>query len=229
MHITWRSELPQLVFIAAMFLAAIAAWPFAPDRLPVHWNLQGEVDGYAGKATGLLLVPAITLGIYLLLLWLPRIDPRYANYVRFEGTYLAIRVTLVMFLTLLYGATLLAAFGQPIDVGLVISLGVGGLFVVLGSLVHRLQPNWFVGIRTPWTLSSDLAWKKTHRVGGWLFLLLGPMVAAIGVVRAGWYLAVTLVVGGVGLAGLVVYSYWVYRHDPRWAPPANTPSEDPGG
>ncbi len=215
MRITWRTELPQLLLVAAMFVVAIAIWPFAPEQMPVHWNLRGEVDGYGNKFVGLLLLPLVALALYGLLLGLPRLDPRYENYARFRGAYTTIRVATLVVLAGLYGVTVLAALGQPVDVGSIVSLGVGGLFVVLGSVMHRIQPNWFVGIRTPWTLSSDLSWQKTHRVGGWLFLALGPLLALAGLWRSGWLLAVVIGITATSLIGLVAYSYWVYRQDPR--------------
>jgi uncharacterized membrane protein len=215
MQITWRTELPQWLLIAAMFVVAIAVWPIAPERMPVHWNIQGEVDGYGNKFVGLLLLPLVTLGLYGLLLGLPRLDPRYDNYARFSGTYTTIRLAMVVLLAALYGVTVLAALGYSVDVGAVVSLAIGGLFVLLGSVMHRIQPNWFVGIRTPWTLSSDLSWEKTHRVGGWLFLALGPLLALAGLLRSGWLLAAVIGITAASLIPLVAYSYWVYRQDPQ--------------
>ncbi len=222
MKLTWRVELVQWLLIAAMFGAAVASWSFVPDRIPMHWNLQGDVDGYGGKFAGLALMPLATLGMYLLMLALPRIDPGYVNYASFAGAYHAIRISLVVFMAGLYAVILLAAFGKPVDVGMIIPLGVGALLTLMGTLMHRLRPNWFVGVRTPWTLSSRLSWDKTHRLAGWLFLVLGPLVALTGILRSGVYLAAVLVLGGVGIVGLVVYSYVVYRSDPQRVSPAGT-------
>ena len=113
----------------------------------------------------MLLLPLNALGLYLLLLLLPRRDPRRANYARFRGTYLELRVAILMFLVLIYGFVLLWTRGILLDV-LLISILAGGLLVVMGVVMGTVQPNWFVGIRTPWTLSSDLSWRKTHRLSG---------------------------------------------------------------
>jgi uncharacterized membrane protein len=211
-----------LLLIAAMFALAAASWPYVPERIPVHWNLQGEVDRYGGKFTGLLLLPLATLGLYALFLVLPRFDPGRANYRTFAGAYNVIRIALVAFLAALYTATVLAAFGQPIDIGTFISLAIGGLFLVLGNVMGKIRPNWFVGVRTPWTLSSKLSWTRTHRAAGWLFIALGPLIALSGLLRSQWFFFATLVVGGAGLATLVVYSYLVYRSDPDRVTPAGT-------
>jgi uncharacterized membrane protein len=226
MIFTWRADLVQLALIAAMFLAAAIAWPYAPERMPIHWNLQGEVDGYGGKFVGLLLLPLVALGLYALLLVLPRIDPGYANYRSFAGAYNLIRVTLVVFLAAIYAVTVAAAFGRAVDVGTIVTLGAGALFVVLGSVMGKIRPNWFVGVRTPWTLSSKLSWNKTHRLAGWIFIGLGPLVALTGILRSQWFFIAALVLGGASLAWLVVYSYLVYRTDPNRVTPAGT---SPGG
>ena len=222
MKLSWRSEAIQLVLIAGMFAVAAASWPYVPERIPVHWNLQGEADGYGGKFTGLLLLPLLTLGLYALFVVLPRFDPGYANYRTFAGAYNVIRVSLVVFMAALYAVTVLVAFGRRIDVGIFVSLAMGALFLVLGNVMGKIRPNWFVGVRTPWTLSSKLSWTKTHRAAGWLFIVLGPLIALSGVLRAEWFFLATLAAGGAGLVALVVYSYFVYRNDPERVTPSGT-------
>jgi uncharacterized membrane protein len=222
MNLSWRSESLQLLLIAAMFVLAAVSWPYAPERIPVHWNLQGEVDGYGGKFTGLLLMPLLTLGLYALFLVLPRFDPGGANYRTFAGAYNVIRVSLVVFMAALYTVTVLAAFGWPVNIGTFVSLAIGGLFVVLGNVMGKIRPNWFVGVRTPWTLSSKLSWTKTHRAAGWLFIVLGPLLALSGILRVEWFFFATLIAGGCGLVALVVYSYLVYRSDSDRVTPAGT-------
>jgi immunity protein, SdpI family len=226
MIFTWRAEIVQWAVIAAMFVGAAVAWPLVPERIPIHWNLQGQVDGYGGRFVGLLLLPIFALGLYALLLFLPRLDPGRANYKSCAGTYNLIRVAVVVFMAALYAVTVAAALGAAVDVGMVVSLGVGALFVVLGNVMGKIRPNWFVGIRTPWTLSSKLSWSKTHRLGGWVFIVLGPLVAAAGILRQPWFFMGTMAVGGLSLAWLVIYSYLVYRTDPDRTTPAGTSPTD---
>jgi uncharacterized membrane protein len=227
MTVTWRSELLQLALIAAMFIAADVVWPYAPQRMPTHWNLQGEVDGYGGKFVGLLLLPLVSLGLYALFLLLPLLDPGRANYRSFAAAYNVIRIAIMALLASLYAVTVAAALGAGVDVGMVVSLGIGVLFLVLGNVMGKIRPNWFVGVRTPWTLSSRLSWNKTHRLAGWIFIALGPLLAASGIFRAPWFFVGTLAIAGVALAWLVVYSYLIYRTDPERITPAGTsPSRD---
>ncbi|MEX0979400.1 MAG: SdpI family protein [Pirellulales bacterium] len=222
MILNLRAELVQLALIALMFIVAAVIWSYVPDRIPVHWNIRGEVDGYGGRFVGLLLLPLTTLGLYALLLLLPRLDPGYANYRAFAGAYNLIRISLVVFMAALYGVTVLAALGQPVDVGTVVTLGVGGLLVVLGNVMGKIRPNWFVGVRTPWTLSSKLSWNKTHRLAGWMFIVMGVLIALTGMLRSDWFLFVTLGISAAGGLWLVVYSYLVYRGDPAPVPPSGT-------
>ena len=227
MKITWTTEVPQLGLVVLMLLLAAFTWPGAPDRIAVRWDFQGEVTRYGGKAEGLLLLPALALAVYLFLLILPRIDPGRANYSRFAGPYNVIRVTLLSLIALAYGVVHVWIRGYDIDVTLAALLLVGAMLIIFGAVMNKIRPNWFVGIRTPWTLTSQVAWTKTHRVGGWLFVLAGLWSFLLAVVRTTWALAawVVLLVGSV--AGLFVYSYLVWRADPRkMASGGSLPTED---
>ncbi|QDV21918.1 SdpI family protein [Aureliella helgolandensis] len=220
-RIHWKRESWMLAIIASMFLYASAAWQAAPDSMPVHWNLAGKVDRYGGRIEGLLLLPLIALGLHLLLLVLPKLDPSKANHPSFDETYGFVRLLTLLFLVAIYAVTQLAAFGFNVDVGLLVGLAVGGLFILLGRIMGKLRPNGFVGIRTPWTLSSHQSWKKTHRIGGWLFLFQGALMIVLGCTKstiALWAFLITMLVSSVAL---VVYSYIIWRSDPHKASPFN--------
>ncbi|MGC2239766.1 MAG: DUF1648 domain-containing protein, partial [Acidimicrobiia bacterium] len=148
-------EIVQLAIIAGMFILAAVRWGSVPDQIPVHWNAAGEVDGYGGKFVGLLLVPIMTAALYPLLKYLPRIDPASRNYETFAGTYLLVRVLLTVYLAFIYVVLNLAIGNEEtFPVGELIVAAVGVLFIILGSVMGKFRPNWFAGIRTPWTLTS---------------------------------------------------------------------------
>jgi immunity protein, SdpI family len=227
MKFSWRTELPQLIIIAAMFAAAVWSWSRVPDRMPTHWNIRGEVDGFGGKFTGLLLMPLVTLGIYGLMLALPRFDPGKANYANFATTYNVMRCVFTLFMAVIYCVTLLAAFGHQTNMTIVIQLAMSALFLVLGNFMSKIRPNWFVGVRTPWTLSSKLSWDKTHRLAGWVFIFSGVLFAIAAVINAVWMSVTSFVVLMAGTLWTIIYSYLVYRSDPNRTPPAGTlPSSD---
>ena len=223
----WRVEAPQLVLIAAMFAAAAFAWPVAPDRIPVHWNAAGAIDRYGGRFEGLLLLPLIALGIYLLMRFLPNLDPGRANYARFGGVYAAIRIGILALMAAIQGVTLFSVLERPVDMSMVAPVLVGSLFLLIGGLMGKIRPNWFVGIRTPWTLSSKTAWVRTHRLGGWLFLAQGLLFILSGALgfAAFHYLVIGSMVAVI--VTLFAYSYVVWRADPEKQSPAGTqPADD---
>jgi uncharacterized membrane protein len=223
----WRFEASQIVLIVAMFAAAAVAWPSAPDQIPVHWNISGEVDRYGGRFEGLFLLPLIAAGLYLLMRYMPILDPGRANYARFGGAYAALRIAILVVMAGVQTMVLVTVFKAPVNVSLVVPLMVGALFVLMGALMGKIRPNWFVGIRTPWTLSSKTSWVRTHRLGGWLFVAQGLLFILSGVLGLPMF---SYIVMGSMLAvvvALYAYSYVVYRADPDKQSPAGTqPSDD---
>jgi uncharacterized membrane protein len=137
MRFNWKLELPQLVLAASMLVTALVVWPSAPDRIPIHWNLEGEVDAYGGKFMGLLFLPLLSVGLYLLFLFLPRIDPGRANYSGFAGTYGVIRFSIMVVMAVIYAATLLVMRGHAVRMETVVPLLIGGMFMVLGAVIGK--------------------------------------------------------------------------------------------
>jgi uncharacterized membrane protein len=218
MKVTWRSEAICLLLLVAMFVAAGVTWSSAPDRIPAHWGTSGEPDRYAGKFEGLLGPPLMALGIYILFLVLPRIDPRKENYARFQGVYTVLKTLMVAFMAGLLGIVVLWARGVQVDTGVAVMLMAGLLIMVIGNFMGKVRPNWFVGIKTPWALSSEESWNKTHRLGGKLFVIWGLALA----IAAPFHNALAFSALSAGMLGLIVclylYSYLIWRKDPAAGP-----------
>lgn len=208
---SWKRELPQLLILAAMFAVGVLRWSTAPQRMPMHWNLRGEVDRFGGRLEGLFFLPLVALLLYGLLLALPRLDPHGANYNSFAGAYHALRLVLLLFMGLMHGALLWGGARMPSLMGLL----VGVLLTVLGLLLPRLGTNWFAGIRTPWTLSSQLSWEKTHRLAGRLFVAAGLVMLVVSQLDGTWLWRLMAPVIGAAVLLPVLYSYWVWREDPE--------------
>lgn len=223
----WRREWPSWVVLGGMFVAAALAWLRVPERMPVHWGIDGLPDRYGGRVEGLLGLPIVALALYIGLRVLPRIDPRRANYAQFAGPYAIIRLATLSVLAAIHGATIAIALGYPLDMMRLLPLAIGALFVVLGGVMGKLRQSWFVGIRTPWTLTSARSWGKTHRLGGWVFIGAGLLFAVAGLLGSPALLLIGL--GGLSLAlvGLLVYSYLVWRKDGDAPPPADLRPTDP--
>ena len=214
MNTSWRTELPQLAIVAALFAWSALLWPTAPDSLPVHFDLGGNADRMGNKLEGLFAVPTVALAVYLILRFLPRLDPARENYASFTGVYSTLRLAVIIMLALIDLAILLPLVGVQVNQAAAIRLLVGGLLIVFGAMMGKIRPNWFVGIRTPWTLASKESWVRTHRVGGWVFIFAGlafivslPLPTVPAMIISFGLLA-------VGLVWIVIYSYIVWQNDP---------------
>ncbi len=143
---------------------------------------------------GLFLMPLISVGLYILLRVIPRIDPQAHRYIQFARAYSVIRLALLCVLAAIHVATIAIALGFQFDMGLVVSSLTGGLMVLLGNDMSKIRPNWFVGIRTPWTLESKSSWMKTHRQARWIFGIGGLAIIATGFTQSGYALTAALVI-----------------------------------
>ena len=175
-----------LVLVAAAFIASAVVYPNLPERIPTHWNLAGEADDWSDKSFGVWVIPLVMIFMWALMRFLPAIDPRGSNYAKFGGAFEAIMISVMAFMLGFHLVALAAARGYPVDMARVLPIGVGLLLVVIGNLLPRARPNWFVGIRTPWTLSSDRVWEKTHRFGGRVFVAGGLIIAASALLAGDW-------------------------------------------
>jgi uncharacterized membrane protein len=210
---SWKREAPQIALVVAVIAASAIAWPFVEEPVPMHWNARGEVDGWGSRWEALGIMPAVTVGIYLLLAFIPRLDPGRANYDSMAGAYTVIRLSAVALMAVIQCALIAAALGWGSIVGWIIPLSVGAMFVVLGNILGKLRPNYFAGIRTPWTLASVRSWDATHRLGGRVFMVMGVALMLMAVVQEAWFIIASLVAGGIALGWVVVYSYLVWKCD----------------
>jgi uncharacterized membrane protein len=173
-----RSRWFGLVIAALAVAVSIWAYSQLPPTVATHWNVRGAPDGFSSRAVAVSIMPLVILGLTGLFNVLPRLDPRRENYTKFIATYWLIANAVILFILIGHGMIVATGLGYPVKVDRFMPIGVGLLFIVLGNYLTRVEPNWFVGIRTPWTLSSDTVWRKTHRTGGWLMVLGGFAIAA---------------------------------------------------
>ena len=220
MPVRWQRELPQLALLLLMLALSGFVWRDTPDRLPVHWNLWGEVDRYGGKVEALLLVPGIALVMYALLLLAPRLSR--TNEARLGTGYTATRWAVLILLAAIHGLLVLQVYGVQIDMLRAILLLVGALFLVLGSSLGSVQPNAIMGVRTPWTLTSRAAWEASQRLGGRLFLAAGGMFILAGLLAMAWLTLAAVAFLLVGVVALIWYGYRVCQADPERLPPGRT-------
>lgn len=208
--------------VAAHLLAyALLAYPAMPQTVPTHWGADGAVDGWGDKA-GTIFMAAMPLVVALVMLAVPRLDPKGRNFERFRGVYLGMSVALTLFMVAVAWMTPLTAFGlMPTGGSLVSALilfALGALMIALGNYLPRVRPNYTFGIRTPWTLASEDNWRRTHRFAGPVFMaagavmLVSALLSAVAPDASFWVgmaavLAATLVVGA--------YSFLAWRREGR--------------
>jgi uncharacterized membrane protein len=205
-----RGDLLNLGLVGLAFAAAGAIYRQLPATVPVHWNARGQANGFAPRAWGAFLMPVVMAGTYLLLTAIPRISPRGFGVERFARVYRIFQTAILTFLLLTSVLVSWAGTGAKVPIDRAVYVGIGLLFVVLGNFLGKVTKNFFVGIRTPWTLASDEVWLRTHRLGGKLFVLAGLGLIVCGLLGVGGPLAP---LAAAGLAGGVpaIYSYLLYR------------------
>lgn len=201
-------ELPLVLIMLAPMVFLLIKWNEIPEQIPMHWNIEGEVDGYGPKY----LTPLFNIGLYLLLLIAPKIDPRKRNYDLFAGTYYKLRMLLILFFSTMSVVTLLIGMGAEIRMERFISIAVSILFAIMGNYMSTIRPNFFIGIRTPWTLDNEDVWKRTHLLGGrfWFWGGLACLIASFMLPNealAVFMVAVLLIVSIIP----IVYSYILFR------------------
>lgn len=202
--------LAVLVMILVQFLIGFYFYPQMPEQMASHWNINGEVDGYMPKVWGLFLLPLVSLGLFFLFALIPKIDPLRENIKKFMGYYEGFIALMIGFMFYIYLLTIFWNIGFVFNMNLRVIPAIGILFFYIGDLLEHSKRNWFVGIRTPWTLSSEKVWENTHRLGGKLFKISG-LIAVIGILfgnLAFWFVIIPIISFSVYL---VAYSYFEYQ------------------
>jgi uncharacterized membrane protein len=213
---SWKSEWPSLLLIGLSIVMAIYFQGAFPEQVPTHWNLAGEVDGYSGRVFGAWLLPLMIVGLYLLFIGLPYIDPKKHHYANFKKSYHGIKTAIIGFMFFIYLFVGGAGLGYDLPVGSLVPIGVALLFVVIGYYIKSVEQNWAFGVRTPWTLENPVVWKKTNHLMGRLMMLAGVLMAICAFPIS--YLGKGIIfISAIVLVALVpiVYSYFAYRGEQK--------------
>ena len=205
------------IVVAAMLVVSAWAWLQLPAdaQVPIHWGPDGRADGFADKTVGLFLLPIVTVAIGGLLWVIPLIEPRRENLARSATAYRATWIAVVALLGGLHALAVASALGADLDITRIVLVGTGSLFVVIGNYLPKVRPNYLMGIRTPWTLTSDVAWDRTHRLGGRLFVIEGAVLIVLGLLDVPGEALVVAFIGAIVVlvAVLFAFSYVVWRSD----------------
>ena len=210
-----RSEWIFILIILATWTGTYTIYPYLPDQIPTHWNIYGEIDQWSSKLRAAILLPGITTGIYLLFLAIPYLEPRRKHFIKSKGFYQMIKHAMVIFLTAIYVLSIWASFNNDLSVGTFVPVGVGILFILIGNYLSQVKSNFLMGIRTPWTLSSEESWRKTHRLGGITFTIAGLMFIAMPFLNLSepWNFAIPITAIIISAIIPIVYSYMYFLQD----------------
>lgn len=202
-----------------IFIIALAIVPFIfvavvysqlPAEVPTHWGINGEIDAYGPKWMQFVL-SGIGLFVYGLLLVVPKIDPKRANIAKFADKYEWLRLGFQLFFSALIIVTTFVALGWNVDVGMIVKLGVSLLFIFIGNYMGKMKQNYMIGVKTPWTLADEDVWNRTHRVTGYVWVMLGSVMAICAFWNT-WFTGI-IFIGAVFLMVVIplVYSYVIFK------------------
>jgi len=205
-----KKEFVAIAVLLLVFLAGIYLYPQLPQQVASHWNAGGQVNGYMDKSWAVFFMPALAVVIYILMTFLPYIMPNRDAILKFRH-YSTLKLSMVLFFSALHLYTLLFSLGFQLSMNLVMPILLGALFIVIGYSIRDVNHNYFVGIRTPWTLANKTVWKKTHEFGSKTFMIAGAacMLSIIAGSNSFWVSMTAIMIGALAP---VIYSYLEFRN-----------------
>jgi len=210
-----KSEIFPLLILMIIFVFSLYFYKHFAGSVPVHWNLSGKADSWSSPFKASFLLPVIALFVYLLFLILPKIDPKKERYKQFTKTYNIFKNIILLYLLAVYLLIGLNALGYSINIIVATTSLLGSLFIIIGNYMSKIKMNWFLGIRTPWTLSSENVWNKTHRLGAKIFVFTGIVFLFIGYVSSFWRIFIFIALGIIMITSTVFYSYYLYNKEQK--------------
>ncbi len=198
----------SLTLSVIVLVISIIAYPALPNKIPVHWGLNGEPNRYGSKLEHLFL-SALPLLLLFLFNFLPSIDPKKEAYKKHSKAYSILILFIIIFLSGMDILALCSAMGYNVKFSIVVPIFLGILFIGIGNYMSQIRPNYFVGFRTPWTLASEHVWRKTHRFGGYVFIIIG-IVPFSSIIVAGFGMKLFLGALVLGIGAIYIYSYLIF-------------------
>lgn len=217
---TMKTKNIQILIIGLIlvsFLIGAYLYPYMPEKMASHWDANGSVDGYMPKLWGLFLLPVISAILFLTFMLIPKIDPLKGNIEKFRGHFDVFILLLFVFLFYVHMLTMLWNLSYRFNIIQLLAPAFGLLIYYAGIMMENAKQNWFIGVRTPWTLSSEVVWDKTNKLAGKLFKVAG-VLAAMGVIFPKY--AIFLILVPVILAAVypIIYSYQKYQQEIKAGP-----------
>ena len=205
------------VVIASMAALSVWAWQSIPGdaQIPVHWGLDGVPDRYGSKVEALIVLPIIAAVLTAIMWFLPRIDPRRAHLESSAKMWNAVTIAIAGLLAYVHVLLVLGAMGRRFDMTDYMIPAIAVMFIIIGNYISKTRSNWFAGVRTPWSMSSEYSWTKTHRLASKLFMGSGVLTLVTWLI-AGAKVATVVFIAAILITaiGSVVVSYVYWKNDP---------------
>ncbi|PWB38997.1 MAG: hypothetical protein C3F02_01145 [Parcubacteria group bacterium] len=206
------------LIILLILLAAVGSsfyfYPLLPAKVVTHWGINGEANGWSSKNFQVIFFPSLLIFMWLLFKFLPHIDPLAKGYKEFKFPYLVIQLCILSLLSVIYIISNLVNVGYNISIGWTVTTLIGLMFIFMGLYLPQIKPNWFVGIRTPWTISSPYVWAKTHKFGAKMFIIAGLLFILTPYYPDSWTVY-TFILAMALILSTIVYSYFAHRSESR--------------
>jgi len=205
------------LFPLGITLLTLVAWlialPHLPATMSIHWGANGEANGFATKINAMILTVGIMVLIYFIIAFVPRIDPRKENYKYFSKTYNIVLNAVLLLFFFVNMSTILQGLGYNVPMSYIAPIMAGLVFIIIGNYLQRVRSNYFMGIRTPWTLSNETVWKKTHRLSGKIFFIGGLLILISAFLPDGYKSVIMW--GSIVLCVAIpyLYSYLAYKKE----------------
>lgn len=206
-----KTRVVTIVILILFFIVAVGAYQYLPPEVAMHWNKDGYADSASKlpKLVGILVIPTIAVVLFLLFILLMKIDPLKRNIKEFSGYYDQFVLVFTIFLFYVYSLMIIWNMKIRFNMNYMLIPALGIFFLYIGFIFKKLKRNWFIGIRTPWTISDDTVWKKTHEKGSILFVINGIIIIGgmLFYEHIIWFIFIPL---GFTLVYLFIYSYLEY-------------------
>ena len=207
MNISIKKELPLIIIVLLPFIYLAYIWNDLPEKVPLHWNLEGEVNRYGNKIELLVIPFLLPLLIYIIFLVAPSIDPK-KKIAQMGSKYNSIKVLLTVFMSILALFIIYTVKNESLTNPNIVLLFIGILYLILGNYFKTIKANYFIGIRTPWTLEDEIVWNDTHKMAGIMWFIGGIIVVLSSLIletksNFTLFIAVTLIIAITPVA----YSY----------------------
>lgn len=208
-----KKELPILAIVLLPFIYLGYVWNELPSKVPMHWNIKGEIDRYGDKSELIIIPFLLPLLVYLIFLVVPKIDPKN-KLNKMGGKLQAIKFLLTTLMSILALFIIYTAKNQSFTNPNYIVIIIGVLFIVIGNYFKTIKSNYFIGIRTPWTLENETVWKKTHKLGGKMWFIGGILIVILSLIlNKSLSFTIFMIITGVITIIPIAYSYLIYRNE----------------